>query len=109
MANEKQFEDFLDEVINATQDNENPADLLNEDEQKLLNDVNELLDKFDEKTKSLNARPKGVNRVQWLALQIKKNVSRIANDEARQKITQAINDALPEVNDDYLKEEEEQS
>jgi hypothetical protein len=107
MANEKQFKEILDEVINATKDNENPADLLSEEEQILLNDVNELLDMFDEKVKSLNARPKGVNREQWLARQIEKNVSRISNDEARQKITQAINDALPEVNDDYLKEEEE--
>lgn len=109
MANEKSFKDILDEVINATKENENPADLLNEDELKLINEVNELLDKFDEKTKSLNACPKGVNREQWLARQIEKNVSRISNDEARQKITQVINDALPEVNDDYLKEEEEQS
>ena len=109
MANEKSFKDILDEVINATKENKHPADLLNEDEQKLLNDVNELLDKFDEKTKSLNARPKGVNREQWLARQIEKNVSRVSNDEARQKIIQVINDALPEVNDDYLKEEEEQS
>lgn len=109
MAKKKQFKDILDEVINASKDNGNPADLLNEDEQKLLNDVNELLYKFDEKMKSLNARPQGVNREQWLARQIEKNVSRISNDEARQKITQVINDALPEVNDDYLKEEEELS
>ena len=109
MANEKQFKDILDVVINATKENENPADLLNEDEQKLLSEVNELLDKFDEKMKSLNARPKGVNREQWLARQIEKNVSRISNDEARQKITQVINDALPEVNDDYIKVEEDLS
>ena len=107
MANEKQFKDILDEVINATKDNENPADLLNEEEMQLLDEVNQLLDKFDEKTKSLNARPKGVTREQWLTRQIEKNVSRISNDEARQKITQAINDALPKVNDDFLKEEEE--
>ena len=109
MANEKSFKDILDEVINATKENKNPADLLNEDEQKLLNDVNELLDKFDEKTKSLNARPNAVNREQWLARQIEKNVSRISNDEARQKIIQVINDSLPEVNDDYIKEEEDLS
>ena len=80
MANEKQFKDILDEVINATKENENPADLLNEEEKQLLNEVNSLLDKFDEKAKSLNnAAKNGINRNQWLERQIEKNVLRFTN------------------------------
>lgn len=112
MANEKQFKDILDEVINATKENENPADLLNEEEKQLLNEVNELLDKFDEKAKSLNnAAKKGISRNQWLERQIEKNVSRITNEDSQQKILESINEGLPKVKDDYINqlEEEEQS
>lgn len=112
MANEKQFKDILDEVINATMENENPADLLNEEEKQLLNEVNELLDKFDEKAKSLNnAAKKGISRNQWLERQIEKNVSRITNEDSQQKILESINEGLPKVKDDYINqlEEEEQS
>lgn len=109
MANEKQFKDILDEVINATKENENPADLLNEEEKQLLNEVNSLLDKFDEKAKSLNnAAKNGINRNQWLERQIEKNVLRITNEESQQKILESINENLPQVKDDYINQLEEE-
>jgi len=111
----KTFDEILSSMLEEYQKGEKTLDQIiaeataeaefTEEDNKLLDEANAVLDKFDEKAKSLDeAKKKGISREEWLLNEIEV-AAEGKSDEEKAKLLNSIESALEERGDQLLEEE----